>query len=530
MSRADPRAFFNDARARAETAIASCGAIVRDLCLAGRHIRLVFAGPALEDLLMPAIAHLRVEAGGDPDIICYVWDSRSSGVPMAPAPVARDGFCERGDLAGFTNDPIRAAFQPSDYSLSLFDPESRVGIYWLEGSEALPYWTQAAPFRSLFHWWVEQSGGVLVHGAAVGNEDGGILITGKGGAGKSTTALSCVAAGFLYVGDDYVAIYPGAEVTAHALYCTAKLNPDNAARFGSLHPRLLGMAAVRGESKLVAYLPKAVRGGLTLRIVLTAIATPAFADGAETAIEPVAPAALLPLASATSLAQLPGAGLATVDRIAQIVDRLPGYTITLGTAVDRIPAAIARLLRDPEPPRDRVSDFRGLPFLSLIVRVGEDAARLADTFADLLAQGCPRLEAIVVDEGAPALETAVETLPFQPRIVRAGNMDPAAPLDPAAIGAAGEVVAVVQAGDCWMPGMLRTALEILRDNPGMDMVAGDTEAGGTVFRRIPSGGGTVTLPGPLLSPGVRASSPADARQMALALARQALRRKRAIAS
>jgi hypothetical protein len=262
---------------------------------------------------------------------------------------------------------------------------------------------------------------------------------------------------------------------------------------------------------------------MTSSVVLTAIATPRFGDGSHTAIERAGPAALLHAASATSLAQLAGAGLTTIDRIADIVDRLPGYTIALGTAVDEIPAAIARLLRNPGQPRHEPSDFRTLPFLSLIVRAGEDAALLPGTFADILAQGCPRLEAIIVDEGAAAIESVIETLPFQPRLVRAGGMDPAEAPDPAATGAAGEFVAVMRAGDRFVPGMLRTALEILRDNPGVDVVAG------TVFRRLPSGGATVTLPGPLLDPSARAAPPGDIRQLALGLARQALGRKRAIA-
>jgi hypothetical protein len=532
----DPRAFFDDALVRAETAVASCGALVRDLVLAGRHIRLIFAGPALEGLLMPAIDHLRAEWSGEADFVCYVWDSKSSGVQMAPAPVASNSFCERGDIAGFDGENIFIAFQPSDYSLSLFDADARVGFFWLEDAQGLPYWTQAAPFRTLFHWWVEHSGGVLVHGAAIANEDGGILIAGKGGTGKSTTALACVAAGFSYVGDDYVAIYSGTTVTAHSLYCTAKLNPDNSGRFGAFRPRLLGEAAIRGEGKMVAFLPRASRGGVTSSIVLTAIATPSFADCSETAIVRADPAALLLAAAATSLAQLPRAGLATIDRIARIVDRLPGYAITLGTVVDEIPAVIARVLRDPAQPRHQASDFRGLPFLSLIVHVEEDAALLADTFADILAQGCPRLEAIVVDGGAVAIEALIETLPFQPRIVRVEGLDPAAPLNLETVAAAGEVVAVVRAGDRWMPGMLRTALELLRDDPEVDVVAGQSEqhmlppGGGTVFRRVPCGGVTMTLPGPLLRPFVRAHSPGDARHLALGLARQALRRKRAIAS
>ena len=43
--------------------------------------------------------------------------------------------------------------------------------------------------RALFHWIMEDRGRALVHAAAVGRSDGGLLIVGRGGSGKSTTAL-----------------------------------------------------------------------------------------------------------------------------------------------------------------------------------------------------------------------------------------------------------------------------------------------------------------------------------------------------
>jgi hypothetical protein len=514
-----PGAFFDDVLARFEAATESCAAIVRDIELAGRHIRFIFAGPALESRLIPAIAHLCADRSVEPDLVVHVWDSKSSGVTMAPAPVARGSFCERGDIAGFDENGLRIAFQPSDYSLSMFDAESGVGIFWVEDADTLPYWTQAAPFRTLFHWWVEQTGGVLVHGAVVGNGDGGVLITGKGGIGKSTTALTCLAAGFDYVGDDYVALYFDGVVTAHSLYCTAKVNPDNAARFAQFAPSLLGAAGTRGEGKMVAFLPRAPRLGVTPSIALRAILIPGFAVGAESSISEARPTALLLSAAATSLAQLPGAGRTTLDRIARAAERLPGYAIALGTAIEEIPGLIAELLRDPGQPVPGAANLRGLPFLSVVVHVRKDAAPLIVTFADLVAQHCPRLEAIIVDHGAPALEAVVEHLPFQPRIIRAQDGDPGG-----AACASGEVVTVLEAGDRLPAGRLGHVLEMFRDDPVLDLVVG------AMFRRIPTGGRAVTLAEPMVGKADRAGTSSDAGELALGLARQSLQRKRAIAS
>ena len=46
----------------------------------------------------------------------------------------------------------------------------------------------------------------VVHAASVGTKDGAVLIVGKGGSGKSTSALACLNAGMYYLGDDYTLI------------------------------------------------------------------------------------------------------------------------------------------------------------------------------------------------------------------------------------------------------------------------------------------------------------------------------------
>ena len=57
----------------------------------------------------------------------------------------------------------------------------------------------------------------LVHAAAVGSEAGAVLISGKGGLGKSTTALSCLGKGLTYVGDSHVVVQLDPFPRVHSL-------------------------------------------------------------------------------------------------------------------------------------------------------------------------------------------------------------------------------------------------------------------------------------------------------------------------
>jgi len=65
-----------------------------------------------------------------------------------------------------------------------------------------------------------------MHGAAVSLNGKSILLTAKGGSGKSTTALSCFFAGMSYLGDDYVTVKSGDVITTHSIYSSTKLFPD----------------------------------------------------------------------------------------------------------------------------------------------------------------------------------------------------------------------------------------------------------------------------------------------------------------
>ena len=57
----------------------------------------------------------------------------------------------------------------------------------------------------------------------MGDEHSAVLLTGKGGSGKSTTALSCLRAGLNYIGEDYCAVRAGDPVpTVYSLYQAAK--------------------------------------------------------------------------------------------------------------------------------------------------------------------------------------------------------------------------------------------------------------------------------------------------------------------
>ena len=164
-----------------------------------------------------------------------------------------------------------------------------------------------------------------------------VLITGKGGLGKSTTALSCLCNGLDYVGDDYVLVQLGPIPTVHSLYCTAKLKHDQMARF----PRLADLAREHGSEneKAVMYLYPRLQRQITRSLPLKAIATPRISNRPQTELAAISAAAIRQAATFTTMSQLPRASQHTYQFISRLSAALPASELVLGTKLDEISGA-----------------------------------------------------------------------------------------------------------------------------------------------------------------------------------------------
>ena len=125
-----------------------------------------------------------------------------------------------------TNERIHTAYHLGPNIFSIIDLKENLALYWVKDAQALPYYEIGSPLRTILHWWADQGAYQFVHGGAVGLPTGGVLLAGKGGTGKSTTALACLEAGLLYASDDYCLIRTDTEPFVYSIYNTAKLRGD----------------------------------------------------------------------------------------------------------------------------------------------------------------------------------------------------------------------------------------------------------------------------------------------------------------
>lgn len=449
-SEEDQRAFFDAVDHQTRKAFAAAREIEHFIEVAGMSLRLVFAGPRLGQEFMPALAHLATSPVANPDATLQIWDSASTGIPMIPPPCQQTAFTDRGDIWGFSSLAIRSAFHWSEYSVSLLDTAEGRGIYWIDNVEALPYWAKSSPMRSLFHWLMEARGLQLVHAAAVGTEHGGVLITGKGGVGKSTTALAGLTAGMFYIGDDYLIVGLDPEPRAFTLYSTAKLELHQVNQFPQLAPLVGDQTPGEGE-KVVLYLYPTHQPQIVGSLPLKWILTPGFGEGLETHFEPISAVELHRAAAFTTMSQLPHAGLKTHDFIGAMIARTPGCRIRLGRDILGVPKAIAGLLSEPQwapPTGETLADQQ--PLISVVIPVFNGAHFLHEAVASVLAQNYSALEIIIVDDGSSdEIEDAVKALPVDVRFFRQPNQGPAAARNRGIRDASGRYIAFLDVDDLW---------------------------------------------------------------------------------
>lgn len=335
----------------------SVGQVVRDVDIAGLHVRLLFRGPDVAAALAPALAHLPA-SGGEPDLTIHAWAGGTApGSWIFSAGHGRNGGDSPHEVEGphevvgrrylLDADGARGLFQPGFGTLAVLDDTTAQAWFWCASLATLPYWERAAPFRMLLHWWLSDHGVRLCHAAAVGTDShGGALLVGRGGSGKSTTALLCLLDGMRYASDDYVLVATDGAPTAYSVFNSGKVDAGQLEMLPELWPAVVNADAL-GTEKAVVFIhdwkPELAVPGFPLRAVIC----PVISGRPETDWQRIPPAAALAALAPSTIFQLPGARPARdLGAMAGVARTLPAYRLGLGTDLRSIPAAVRAVIAD----------------------------------------------------------------------------------------------------------------------------------------------------------------------------------------
>lgn len=331
------------------------GLIERHYLIAARRVQLRFAGETLDAFFSPALAHLETSPSTETCLTVDIWDTDSTGVELPEA-----GWISSSLVgpSGESNDPshrylhrsgdFKACMQPRDRLYTAFDANRGRGFVWVASAATLAPWDIAKPLRPILQWWGSLHGLQFVHAGAVGNSGGGVLLAGRSGSGKTTTALACLQSGLGYAGDDYLLLEPGFPPTAHSLYSSAVLYERDFEHFPFLRS---AAREVNGPGeKVPVLLFDKCRDLIVPALPIRALVLPHVANGRESRIEPISRAAGLTGLAPSTIFQMRGTNGMELLNMAKVIETIPCYRLALGTDLDDVVKAIRDLMTLLEMP------------------------------------------------------------------------------------------------------------------------------------------------------------------------------------
>jgi hypothetical protein len=230
------------------------------------------------------------------------------------------------------------------HALSMCDLASRSAVFWVQDRGRLPWTELAEPLRPALHWTLSRPSLHFVHAACVSTGDGGVLLGGKGGSGKTTTALACLDAGFGFLSDNYVLLSTEEMPVAHSLFGNAKPRPEGL-RLVPGFAQEVELLDDDGEPRYLLDVARHRPHLLMRETPIDALLVPRVVSGGRTRIRPGSPAEGLLTLAPTTIFQLPGNPRAPLRAMTEFVKRVPTYVLELGGEPADAPPVIAEVLR-----------------------------------------------------------------------------------------------------------------------------------------------------------------------------------------
>jgi len=320
-----------------------------DIVLAAAPTRLRVVGKTLAAYVEGPLAHLRAaDSKRTPQLMIDLWDEHVAGVDGPPAserhatgkvwPMIEQRMAASSD-GRFVSEEVRGC-------VTWLDRRAQRLVGLVPDAERLSLHRRGKPLQNLLGFWLADRGLFSVHAALVAQQRRAVLAPGNGGAGKSTTALSCLLAGLDYLGDDWAAVSLSAEGSfiGYALYNSAFVEPDHLQRFPLLQPHAQA-ASDASETKSLLLLRSLFPERLVESAMIAAIALPQVGSGKATRLRRASKGeALRQILPSTIVALRPRAGRRQVEQLAEMVDQLPVWWIEIGTDLTDIPRRIAEIL------------------------------------------------------------------------------------------------------------------------------------------------------------------------------------------
>jgi len=316
-----------------------------DIDLAQISVRLSFFDNKLSDILLPALSHITHSSAASqkPEYQIYVLDATAIRSPFPAIEGIANKFIFRGDIEDFSSPQYQIAYLIYSKIICAIDHFNKIGIVIAQDAKRIPVFTTASPFKEIFNWIMLKNQCSLIHAAAVGNQDGAVLLTGKSGAGKSMTAIRCLFHGFDFYGDDIVGISNKNKPTVHAIFASAKVFQKDIAEITGLE-KYSNWSNLKPKDKEVFFLSEDFKEQLPIQAPIKAILHVMQSD-AKATFSPTSVAKVLNVVGSTSVTLFPYSHLAHTIQLMSLFQSVPCFKFELGNQVDDIAPLLEQFLK-----------------------------------------------------------------------------------------------------------------------------------------------------------------------------------------
>ncbi|MBX9705620.1 MAG: hypothetical protein K5Q00_05145, partial [Gammaproteobacteria bacterium] len=227
--------------------------LYHDILLGQKRIRLIFPNRALFSALTASFDHVAIatDLTVAADLTIYIWDADSV---KTKAPVLDWDNIFAAGYRGKTFQSIFCQYFEYIRAISLLSYTENVGIYFLKSAKDLPWWVGASPLQVILNNWFKKNGCQLTHAGAIADDKSALILAGSGGAGKSTTVLSCLEHGLNYLSEDYCLLQANEDVPiVHTVYHSAKFEENTLKLFPQYQEHVINNRSSKSEKGLVFY-------------------------------------------------------------------------------------------------------------------------------------------------------------------------------------------------------------------------------------------------------------------------------------
>lgn len=326
-------------RASHDTAVRNAGLTSTSIAIAGRAVRMAFAGNDLHSVLMPSLHGLLTTCSAAEPFLIRAWTGAHVPFPCTELQASLARFPDK--VTVINDGAVHLQYNPAGEILSCIDTDSGEAYYYTSDPARLPDYEVCTPMRMLINWYCLHFDALMVHAAAVGVNGRGVLIIGRSGAGKSTTGLQCLLHGLDYLGDDYVALSGNQPTTVHHLFRGCKVMDDALDRLPALRPHVLMHHGASGKNVIIA---NDMLGKLVASLELVAIVRPRICHAPESTFATLPAMRAVAEFAGSTILQMPGTGPRMLKALASLCSTTPAFEMSLSTEPGEIAAALRRFI------------------------------------------------------------------------------------------------------------------------------------------------------------------------------------------